>query len=117
MIIKDEISQYFYNNFKQFHNIHKKTHVLNMYALRPTTLFKRCFPVNIGKFLKKSILKNLFLNPDLVILQIPVAFKPEPSLNLITPTLYFELRFPTLASRIIGGVGIIGQGVGHCNNY
>ena len=76
-----------------------------------------CFPVNIGKFPKNLFwttfayacfwrdfrkllirafsLENHFQNhPDLVILEkIPVGFKPEPSLNL-TPTLYFEPRFP-----------------------
>ena len=74
----------------------------------------RCFPVNIGKFLKnlfwrtsayacfwrdfrKWLIRTFFLescfrnHPSIT--KIPVPFKIEPSLHL-TPTLFFELRFP-----------------------
>ena len=97
-----------------------KSH-LNKAADRKTCNFikkrlqHRCFPVNITKFLKnwfwrtsayacfwrdfrKWLIRTFFLESRFQnrlsnITKIPVAFKPEPSLNL-TSTLYFELRFP-----------------------
>ena len=106
---------------KQFHNTHKKTYVLSMYALRPATLFKRdantCFPVDIWKFQKDLFWRtsvyacfwrdfrkwfirtffpeSRFQKPSWLsnITKIPVAFKPEPSLTF-APKFYSELRFP-----------------------
>ena len=80
---------------------------------RPVTLLKRdsttdVFPVNIGKFLKKTYFEEHLRPPASeetlrsdwlrlsfwrIAFKNIQTFKPEPPLNL-TPTLYFELRFP-----------------------
>ena len=97
--------------------IRKKTHMLKLACkFIEKRLQHRCFPVNIGKFQKSYFEEKLrtlgseeTLGRDWLglsfwrvafktswlsnITKIPVAFKPEPSLNL-TPTLYFELRCP-----------------------
>ena len=58
------------------------------------TLGSDCFGLSSQKVTFKTILTQN-------ITKMPVAFKPEPSLNL-TPTLYFEPKFPMF---IINGYG------------
>ena len=104
----------YYEKFSQYSQ--ENTWACNLIKRR---LQHRCFPVNIEKFLKKPILKNIcvrlllkrlqevidqdFLSGESLsktsrlsnITKIPFAFKPEPSLNL-TPTIYFEIWFPII---------------------
>ena len=99
-----------------FRNIHKKTHVLKSLLNKiywkeiPTQTFS-CKYLEISKKsiwrtsvfaccwrdFRKWLIRTFFLescfrnHPSIT--KIPVPFKPEPSLHL-TPTLFFELRFP-----------------------
>ena len=72
----------------KYWKISKKPILKNIYV---GLLLKRLLEVIDYDFLSgESLSKTSTLSN---ITKIPVAFKPEPSLNL-TPTLYFELRFP-----------------------